>query len=183
MCSQVSPNPALPLCTSTSTLSTLHAQIQAIQSENTQLIKRVSELESENKQLKSNTIHITTIEQQFDRLASSDTLITRGPDSIERLEHFSFDALISDVKSIAPDVLFLFSALGNTKRNMSDGVEGLVPEEVKSLVSLCTVLNARNRKAKGLQLLLAMMLIAHGTSKQVCTSQLLQIVNRGHRKL
>jgi len=45
--------------------------------------------------------------------------------------------------------------------------DDLAVEQVKSLVSICTLLNAQTRRAKGLQLLISIMLIAHSTSKQV----------------
>ena len=38
----------------------------------------------------------------------------------------------------------------------------------KTMMSLCTILNARQRTANGFQLLLSFMLIARATSKQVC---------------
>ena len=40
-------------------------------------------------------------------------------------------------------------------------------KEIKGVISLCTVLNARSNRVKGVQLLVSMMLIARSTSKQV----------------
>ena len=40
--------------------------------------------------------------------------------------------------------------------------------EIKAVTSLCSLLNARSVRTKGLQLLISMMLVARATSKQVC---------------
>ena len=39
-------------------------------------------------------------------------------------------------------------------------------EEIKSITSLCILMNARSNRFKGLQLLLSMVLVGHGVGKQ-----------------
>ena len=55
----------------------------------------------------------------------------------------------SELQSLAPDLLKLFTTLGNTRRNMVDGVQGVVPNDIKALVSICTLLNCRLQRSIG----------------------------------
>ena len=56
--------------------------------------------------------------------------------------------------------------VGDVRRNADD--EGsLTQNEIKALVSLCILANARSRQTKGLQLFISLMLIARAVNKQV----------------
>jgi hypothetical protein len=84
-------------------------------------------------------------------------LISEGPDTLEHLDSFSIITILNHVRREAPDLLRLFQTLGNSSRNLSD--DGLAVEQLKGLVSLCTLLNTRSNRAKGMQLLIAIMLV------------------------
>lgn len=94
-----------------------------------------------------------------------DSIIMHGPDTLERLQSFTIDTVLAELHTYTPDILQLFETLGQTSRNIHGN--DLAVEQIKGLVSICTLLNARTHRAKGLQLLIGIMLIACATSKQV----------------
>ena len=56
--------------------------------------------------------------------------------------------------------------VGDVRRNADD--EGsLTQNEIKALVSLCVLANARSRQTKGLQLFISLMLTVRAVNKQV----------------
>ena len=99
---------------------------------------------------------------------SSDGLLIHGPDTIA-IEVFSLNSLFSEFRQLAPGLVELCLSLGDTKRNSNDDYEDaqLGSNDIKVLVSMCTLLNARSRQVKGLQLLLSLMLVARAINKQV----------------
>ena len=160
--------------------------VDVLQAQNQQLTERVHQLEARIRELEEQTSQSTSlvcqetllpsmtqthpdttsnIMQQLDSLLQNGCQIIHGPDTPDHFPEFTLDAVIGEVQSIAPNVYQLFFQLGNTDRNKSDDETSV--EERKAIMSLCTVLNARSQNAKGLQLLLSIMLIARATSKQV----------------
>ena len=139
-----------------------------LQFENTRLLARVHQLEQENQHLKSliqeDTVHPSTLEQEVLRLTSSPVFV-HGPDNLEGFENFSLDTVLSEVK--APNLLSIFNQLAAAERNQSDSSDQVALEGIKALVALCVLINARSRRAKGLQLFMSTTLIARATSKQV----------------
>lgn len=150
-----------------STLSPIsqHVACTTLAEENARLQERVSQLEAEVQSLQQSSVPLSVIQQQLDQLTSSNGIIMCGPDTLEHLESFTIDSVLEELRTNAPDLLQLFETLGQTSRNVHG--DDLAVEQVKSLVSICTLLNARTRRAKGLQLLISIMLIARSTSKQV----------------
>ena len=71
-----------------------------------------------------------------------------------------------------PTSYAIFNELGDTSRNCSDGSRVPV-EQMKAMVSLLVLLNARSNRCNGLQLLISMMLIERATHKQVNMMQLM----------
>ena len=51
------------------------------------------------------------------------------------------------------------------QRNARDGARP--DEELKAVMALCTLLNARSARVKGLQLMVSLMLVARATGRQV----------------
>ena len=141
-----------------------------LQLENARLLARVHQIEEENQHLKSlireDTVHPSTLEQEVLRLTSSPVFV-HGPDNLEGFEKFSLDTVLSEVKTLAPNLLSLFNQLAAAERNQSDSSDDMALEGIKALVALCVLINARSRRAKGLQLFMSTMLIARATSKQV----------------
>ena len=68
---------------------------------------------------------------------------------------------------IAPSCTSLYRNLVyySTQRNARDGARP--DEELKAVIALCTLLNARSARVKGLQLMVSLMLVARATSRQV----------------
>ena len=139
--SMVSLVPSLPIQLSPSAVSPL-SRAQSIQAENTRLLARVTALESENQQL------FRLYEQQMQCLSTSSSILIHGPDTVEGFESFSRDTVISEVKQCSPDLLSLFNRLGDVRRNVPDDCDDLAAEEIKALIALCTLLNAKSRKVK-----------------------------------
>ena len=100
--------------------------------------------------------------QQADHLQHS-SLILCGPDTPDHFQNFSIDGVIQELQEQAPDMYKFFMQLCDVQRNVSPDSS----ISIKEITSLCTVLNARSNRVKGLQLLISMMLIARSTSKQV----------------
>ena len=117
---------------------------------------RVKELE------KTSPVMLT---QQADQLQHS-SLILCGPDTPDHFQNFSIDRVIQELQEQAPDMYKFFMQLCDVQRNVSPD-SSISIKEIKGVTSLCTVLNARSNRVKGLQLLISMMLIARSTSKQV----------------
>ena len=112
------------------------------------------------------TISLSMLNNQIRNLTSPSTLLSHGPDTPEQLEKFTLNAVIAEVRVLAPDLLSLFCTLGETERNANEK-QGLMTEDIMALCSLCILLNAWSMRVKGLQLMISMMLTARGTSKQV----------------
>ena len=109
-----------------------------------------------------------SLRQQADQLINkSNTLTACGPDIREHFYGFSVDRMIHDICEQVPDVYALFMQLGDVEKNVSSG--GTSAEELKAVSALCTVLNARCSRMKGMQLLISMMLIARSTGRKVST--------------
>ena len=165
--STLSPFPQSPLV---STPSLSQAITHPLQLENARLLARVHQLEQENQHLKSLTqgdsIHPSTLEEEVLQLTSSSVFV-HGPDNLEGFEKFSLDVVLSEVNTLAPNLLSLFNQLAAAQRNQSDSSDEVALEGIKALVALCVLTNARSRRAKGLQLFMSTMLIVRATSKQV----------------
>ena len=141
--------------------------------ERQQLMQRISELEEEVAQQKVEICSLKRSQHlinQAERAMSLATNSSKGPDSHERLSEFSVDTIISELSECSPDLYQFFQLVGDTARSSSSKLAqlDLSVQEMKVIMSLCTILNARCNRFKGMQLLLSFMLIARGTSKQVC---------------
>ena len=87
------------------------------------------------------------------------------PNTVSRMAEFGLDTIVADLEMYSPALFHLFRQLGDTSRNRRmDGC--LCVEEMKSITSLCILLNARSNRFKGLQLLLSMVLVGQGGGKQ-----------------
>ena len=79
-----------------------------LQLENARLLARVHQLEQENQHLKSLTqgdsIHPSTLEEEVLQLTSSSVFV-HGPDNLEGFEKFSLDVVLSEVNTLAPNLL------------------------------------------------------------------------------
>ena len=130
-----------------------------------QLLQRIHELEE----------RLTRYEKFEHFLEDAEKMVSlsvdgqRGPDTLPRLNHFSFDGVIKEFQMYAPKLYHLFRQIGDSEQHRSPQQSGLT-EEMKTVTSLYILLNARSQRFKRLQLLMSLMLVARGTSKQVIVS-------------
>ena len=133
-----------------------------LQEENNLLSRKVNELEAKIRTLEDQAC--SSLPLELDSLLQHGKYALRGPDTPAHFTEFSVEAIVSEFQKYAPNIYRLFLDLGDTDRCAHTPAE-----EKKSLVSMCTIFNARSRKAHGMQLLMSFMLIARATSRQVCT--------------
>ncbi len=136
---------------------------------NRDLEREVQELKQKVVQLEQESAHAQNSDDQMQSLLRPDRLCYHGPDTIEHLESFSLDAIIIEFSATAPDVMELVRQLGNCSRhdNSDAGDELSRIATLRSTMALCTLVKCRSVKVLGLQLFLAIMLIARATNKQV----------------
>ena len=77
--------------------------------------------------------------------------------------------IITELQSSCPELFTLVQQLSSTQRNARP--DTLPVEHLKGVMAVCTLLNARSARVKGLQLMLSLMLslmlVARTTGKQV----------------
>ena len=136
--------------------------------EREQLHRRIQELEGQVEDLQRQVRELQRFQQlvhEAENVLSMATDSSSGPNTVSRMTEFGLDTIVADLEKYAPALLHLFRQLGDTSRNRRmDG--HLCVEEIKSLTSLCILLNARSNRCKGLQLLLSMVLVGQGVGKQ-----------------
>ena len=131
--------------------------------ERQQLLQRISELE-EVAQQKVEMHSLRRSQHLIDQAEKAMSLApksSKGPDSHERLSEFHIDTIISELSECSPDLYQFFRLVGDTARSSNKLAQSdLTVEEMKVMMSLCTILNARCNRFKGMQLLLSFMLVA-----------------------
>lgn len=123
-----------------------------------ELKQRVTKLEEEKK---SGEIFC----RQADELIQHKTVVTQGPATLAAFYSLDLHSIIAELRTRAPDLYHLCMTIGDVNRNQKK--EEVTTEEIKAVSSMCSLLNARSARMKGLQLLMGMMLVARGTSRQV----------------
>ena len=128
-----------------------------------QLIQKVQQLEARVRELEQPS----QLFLEMNGLLTPNLSLHHGPNTIENFDKFSMDDLVGELAKLAPNLYELFQTLGLTHRH-GEG-EG---DDVMAVMSLCTLLKCRSQKVLGVQLLIALMLLARSTNKQVCMSYL-----------
>lgn len=111
---------------------------ELLKSENVKLKEKVSNLETKLASMEQSSLMVANIESETEQLISC-SCISDGPNTIDHLNSFCISAILSTIKAKPPNLLQLFQTLGNTSRNLSEGHLGLAVEQLKALVSLCTL--------------------------------------------
>ena len=124
--------------------------------ENEELKARIRELEKTS---------IRSLCSQADEIICHKSAISEGPNSLDAFHELDLASIVTELQSRAPGLYHLYMTLGDTKRNQDS--EEVTTEEVKAVASMCSLLNTRSARMKGLQLLVSMMLVARATSRQV----------------
>ena len=116
--------------------SRLHQEIALLQA-------RVKELEVTSS---------TQLSLQVEKFMSQKSSLTVcGPDTYEHFQKFSIDGVIHELREQIPEMYSFFMELGNVNRSLQEERSTSL-HECKAVSSLCTLLNARCAKVKGLQL-------------------------------
>ena len=136
-----------------------------------ELIERIQVLEGRVRELESSRNDTITgfrnhLAMEADQVISYNEQVFHGPDSTDNLAKFSLDTLVDELRSQAPSLYGLLQEVGHTSRNHS-ATEGICTEELKTVTSMCVLLNARTNRCNGMQLLMSLMLIVRATNKQV----------------
>ena len=129
------------------------------------LLEQIKQLQHEVQKLKRTSEQVLC--SQADAVIQHKSAVTQGPISLEAFHQLDFQSVITELQIQAPDLYALFMSLGDVKRN-TDEKDEVTIEQTKAISSMCSLLNARSARMKGLQLLVSMMLVARATSKQVC---------------
>ena len=84
---------------------------------------------------------------EVDSAVCSRQMLLHGPDTIEHFAEFSMSAVITELQASGPQLYQLVQQLGCTPRNARDG--RLPDEELKGVMAVCTLLNARSARVEG----------------------------------
>ena len=147
------------------TASSTAALLKLEQDKNRKLLETIQCLEGRIKELEQQPYCGVTLAHQAYTLTQFGSSLAHGPDTWEHFCQFSLDAVIAEMKSLAPNLYHLFMQLGNTSCNVESHETST--EHIKAVMSLCALLNARSMRVKGIQLLLSLMLIERSTNQQV----------------
>jgi hypothetical protein len=131
------------------------------------LLQQIKQLQREVQQLKRTSEQVLC--SQADAVIQHKSAASQGPASLEAFHQLDFQSVVTELEVHAPDLYALFMSLGDVKRNTTEKEE-VTTEQTKAVSSMCSLLNARSARMKGLQLLVSMMLVARATSRQVCIS-------------
>ena len=102
---------------------------------NAKLLKHVPEPEL---QLEQYQVFSDTLNYQLDAVMNPRHLVFHGPDTVEHLEHFSIDSIISEFKQHAPYLHEMFQALGKSSDDDPN-------REIKIITALCTLVKSRSK--------------------------------------
>ncbi len=140
------------------------------------LLERVKHLEGRVQQLEQ--VHVVSpshLSSDMNAVINPGNAAYHGPDTIAHFDTFSIDAVVANFNQFGPNLYQLFKSLGQC------GQQPVPLDEVKVVMSLCTLHKCRSVKVSGLQLLLTLMLVARATSRQVSISSYTQFCKVGHR--
>ena len=104
---------------------------------------------------------------EIDSAVCSSQMLRHGPDTVQHFSEFSMSNVITELQASCPLLYKLVQQLGSTQRNARHGA--LSDEELKGVMAICTLLNARSARVKGVQLMISLMLVARAAGRQVYT--------------
>lgn len=165
-----------PSLSTTSTCTqeqSLSVQLAKEQEKSRALVIQVQQLQDELQRVQTQQSPVCTepaaemYTAEMTQLQHSVQLALHGPDTMERFSSFTMESVVQEISLQAPQLYQLFHRVGKSQRNRHPETEGYTVEEIKAVMSLCTLLNASTSRARGVQLLMGLGLIARGTHKQV----------------
>ena len=128
------------------------------------LLQQIEDLQQQVRELQKKSEQVVLC-SQTDSILQHKSALTQGPITLDSFQQLDFDDIVNELQVQAPALYSMFMSLGNTKRNAKE--DEVTTEQTKAVSSLCSLLNARSARVKGLQLLMSMMLVARATSRQV----------------
>ena len=129
------------------------------------VLRELEQVKAENRALKLQCVHPTDVHKEMMEMLSSTSLVMTGP-TVDNFSSFNLDAVVSDVKRTMPILYRFINEIGDTHRNLRNEVTMPV-EQLKALMCLILLLNARSNRANGMQMFVGMMLVGRSTHKQV----------------
>lgn len=145
--------------TAAAAVSDSSQQIADLQHQIHVLQQKVHELEQQKESPVSGTF-----DTQMNQLLQADLSVHHGPNTINNFEEFSVDVIFEELRRYAPDVYKLFCTIGQTSRHNEENELSRL-SQLRVMTSMTTLL--KSIQVLGAQLLIAFMLIACSTSKQV----------------
>ena len=153
-------------------------QITLLQRQIHLLQKRVNELEQQQVSL----ISTQKLGTQMSQLLHPHHSIFHGPNTIGHFDELSVDAIITELVTHAPDVYELLNILGQTSRH--DEEDDLAQlSKLRVMTSATALLKCRSVQVLGVQLLLAFMLIARSTNRQVYIHNIILFISIMHNTI
>lgn len=106
---------------------------------------------------------------EVDGTVSAQNILLHGPDTVAHFHDFSMSSVVAELQASCPHIYSLMQRLGSTQRYVHVSDDALPDEELKGVMAICTLLNARSARIKGMQLMISLMLVARASGKQVYT--------------
>ena len=138
------PSPSTSSCTASDRLALL-SELQMEREKRKSLELEVNILKRQLHDVQSATQYKQTLSSEIDSTVLSRNILVHGPDTVERFNTFSMNAVISELKTSCPSVYSLIQQLGSTQRYASDN-DDVPDEELKGVMAICTLLNARSAR-------------------------------------
>ena len=93
------------------------------------------------------------IENQVAKLINPARCVHHGPDTLDHFDKFSLDDVITEIRAHAPDVFSLVNVIGGSDRLADSDITQVT--QLRSVLSLLTLLKCRSVKVLGVQLLIS----------------------------
>ena len=140
------------------------SEVEQLQEQVAHLQHQVAEMEKS----KSYPVSIVSMDEQLTSVMNPSNSVMHGTDATQHFKQFTVEIVIQELKEHAPDVYDLFTKLALPHRHTQDDSDTpLRVDQLNVVIALCTLLKGRSIRVLGLQLLIAFMLIARATNKQV----------------
>ena len=164
--------PAIPSAESMESAESLDPVVAELERDRERRMALEQEVSTLEKKLERQSQHSPiegykqSLVSEIDAVVCSKQVLVHGPDTVDSFDKFSIRSIIDELRDTCPEVYSLIQQLGSTQRySMEDGISG---EELKGVMAICTLLNARSARVKGLQLMISLMLVARAAGRQVC---------------
>ena len=106
------------------------------------------------KLVQGSTQYQKQLQSEIDGTMPLKQILLHGPDTVECFEEFSMQRVIGELQLNCPETYKLVQLIGSTERNAKEGVPD---EELKGVMALCTILNTRSARMKGVQMISLML--------------------------